>query len=317
VRHILWLFRLALPGLLMIRPAEPCSRQEPPKVFSGYEFAAWSVAFSPDSKTLASGAGDGLIRLCDVVSGKELPPLKGLTGRPFISFSRDGKYVAAASGELGHEGMMVWEVEGRKERWKGEDGAGAGSILFTSDGKNVIAGGSWYLSIFNAATGEKIKTLEARGKLGKCLTLSPDGKVLAHAQEDQITLWDTETWKLLQGPLKPSTPPREFTFSSDGKLLLAGGEAGAISFWDPTTGKEVKKLKLKLEYGHIHAFSPDGKWLALEVETGLELWDFMAGRKLRSLPGHKDVTIAAAFSPNGEWLASASADHTVRLWKIK
>ena len=46
------------------------------KTLNGHEGAVWSVAFSPDSKTLASGGSDRTVRLWDVKTGKLIRALK-------------------------------------------------------------------------------------------------------------------------------------------------------------------------------------------------------------------------------------------------
>jgi WD40 repeat protein len=55
-------------GLLL----SPLSAQEPKlrATLNVHPEAVFSVAFSPDGKTLASGSGDGTIKLWDVATGK-------------------------------------------------------------------------------------------------------------------------------------------------------------------------------------------------------------------------------------------------------
>ena len=56
----------------------------------------WSVAFSPDSGTLAGAAADGIVRLWDQSTGKMKRSLTGHKGAALcVAFSPDGSTIAA------------------------------------------------------------------------------------------------------------------------------------------------------------------------------------------------------------------------------
>ena len=55
----------------------------------------YSVAFSPDGRTLATGSDDKTARLWEVASGKEIATLRGHEFRVyFVAFSPGGRTLA-------------------------------------------------------------------------------------------------------------------------------------------------------------------------------------------------------------------------------
>jgi WD40 repeat protein len=79
------------------------------KPFTGHTREVWSVAFSPDGKTLATGSEDGTVRLWDVATHRQIgKPLTGHAGGVWsVAFSPDGKSLATGS----EDGTVrLWDV---------------------------------------------------------------------------------------------------------------------------------------------------------------------------------------------------------------
>jgi WD40 repeat protein len=100
-RVIVWLGVTCL-GLM---PVGPLSAQEPKlrDTLKGHMGMVYSVAYSPDGKTLASGSyDDETVKLWDVQTGKERATLPVKSKEKFtgpvssLSFSPDGKTLAPA-----------------------------------------------------------------------------------------------------------------------------------------------------------------------------------------------------------------------------
>ncbi len=84
---------------------------------TGHNSVVYSVAFSPDSKTVASGGGDlekpGEVILWDVRTGEVLRTLTGHSSWiNSVAFSPDGKMVASGSQD---KTARPWDVSGLKK----------------------------------------------------------------------------------------------------------------------------------------------------------------------------------------------------------
>jgi WD40 repeat protein len=99
------------------------------------------VAFSPDSKTLASGDAENTIRLWDVTTHRQISvPLTGHTGEvTSLGFSPDGKTLASA----GQDGTIrLWDVQTRRElggSLTGHTGS-VQTVAFSPNGRTLASG---------------------------------------------------------------------------------------------------------------------------------------------------------------------------------
>src|SRR5579859_3340052 len=176
--------------------------------------------------------------------------------------------------------------------------------------------------------------LDAHTGKVRCVTFSPDGRLLAAASEDlTVHLWDTETWQPTGPPLSPdfhglgfrtsprtSVPPIRDTprmcFSPDGRVLLTFLQAFVL-VWDTVTHQHIGR-PLPVRGGRLHA-SPDGRLLAEASGGTLLLWN-TATRQHAALALEKQTVKAAqlqacmAFSGDGHLLAANDSDGDIHLW---
>jgi RNA polymerase sigma factor (sigma-70 family) len=320
-----------------------------------------SLAFTPDGNAIVSAKTVKVVQFWDSVSGKPLHELRQEERFGSFSLSRDGKILATATAK----GINVWDAVERKQLcqiatqgvqavavapdsktlasgekdktirlWEAATGklkqmlAGHAddvhTLLFSPDGKTLVSAGSQTIRVWDVAAGKEVRAIETT--LTKCVSLSPDGAVLAtggtayvnDTAQGRIVLWNLATGQ----PLRELQGHRQLVetvaFSHDGKTL-ASDEIDTIQLWDVGTGKQFRRMEKAGWRSKSLAFSPDGKTLASTApgtETVIRRWDVATGKALPSL-GHEGVLRTLAFSPDGKVVATGSwlgYDFNLRLW---
>jgi serine/threonine protein kinase/WD40 repeat protein len=162
------------------------------------------------------------------------------------------------------------------------------------------------------------------------IAVSKDGAMLATASHEGVRLWNTTNWNELF-TLPGAFPP--LAFSPEGKWLGSSGPKG-ITVWD-LSSRSVKVVlsasenhfhrNPRLRFGQVITFSADGLSILAPGSSAfdpgiftLDAWDVQTGDKLpigdSKLGEHTGFICWLACSPADGALATASMDHSVRLW---
>lgn len=197
------------------------------------------------------------------------------------------------------------------------------AMKFLSNGQ-LLASASYDLEfriwIWDSVTGITQDILEGRQYQIVAITFSPDGRFLASASHDNLTikLWDPLTGTVratLEGHIGSV---KVMTFASpNGQILASGSDDTTVKLWDSSTG--ACRHTLKVHSGPISAlaFSPcDGRLLASVADGDLtiRLWDTSMGVLKVTLQGHSKDIRSIIFSPDGQLLVTISRDDTIRIW---
>ena len=284
-----------------------------------------AIAFSPDSRTLASGGylPNNVIRLWDTGTGKLRDTLDGYEEILALTFSPDGTMLASSGGWPEYP-IQLWNLTNRQlqDTLFGHT-SWTFALAFSADGKTLISGSEdSTVRLWDVHTGELHYVLSKYHSPLTCMVFSPDGKTLASASRDsEIILWDIPTRQRRQSLTTQHTGSvYSMAFSPDGKTLASGSHDKTLRLWDPNTGEHRATVPY-LDYVTAVAFSPDGTTLAIGwgswSNNRIQLLDTRILQPRETLVGHTEDITDLAFSPDGGTLASASYDGTILLWKTK
>jgi WD40 repeat protein len=166
-------------------------------------------------------------------------------------------------------------------------------LTFSPDGKAIASVDDCARAFLWDTEGKELRRFNKDKLLVHMTSFSPDGKLLALGSRDGIRLVELSTGKELRRFGNEPDKIYAQTFSPDGKVLAVSGRFSHPTLWDPATGKEILKLKEKLNRLHTTGiiFSPDGKSLALATkripefglyaEAIIGLWDATTGKFIR------------------------------------
>ena len=276
---------------------------------------AYSVAFSPDGRTLAAGYVNGQIGLWNVATGRRTSSLADGSTVDKVVFSPDGHTLAA--GDVNGR-IALWDVTTGRKTGSMDDGSRVDSVAYGPDGHTLAEGDdSGDIGVWDVVTGRETSILAVGGDSPinpiNGVAFSPDGRTLAAGDGNgQISLWDTAADRRTAS-LTEGRPVFSVAFSPDGHTLAAGDDNGQIALWDTATGQTTATLAEGNPVNSV-AFSPDGHTLAAGDDNGhIALWDTATGQTTATLAEGNPVN-SVAFSPDGHTLAAGDDNGHIGLW---
>ncbi len=290
-----------------------------------------TLSFSEDGALLASGAGNGVIKVWDPHKGEQIHQFKGHTTSIIdIIFSPSGDQICSIAsgprmGSRGSRSLRVWNLETDH----------AGETLFSdreSIYRNAISPNGRWIAItqrpgkcrlIDAETGS-VRDLEWTGR---GIDFSPNSRTVAIPERGKVILADVDTGKEI-GRLEVRAYVGSVAFSPDDRHLAVGrgnpfyngqqGSEPALSIWDIETQSKIIELEADNWALSEVCYSPDGKTLVVSSHNGVVMiWETETWEMLHRLKTTGSSFISVAISPDGTQIAGGAVDGAIDLWNTK
>ena len=242
--------------------------------FEGHRCRVKCLAFSPNSRMLASYSDDGCINIWYMYNLDSRYPNKQFTG-------------------TGHNGWV-------------------NNIAFSPDSTTLVSANSNLVTLWNIEAGGIIKQFTGHTGLVKSVAFSPDGAFIASGSLDKtIKLWNVETGDLIKQFTGHNGWVNSIAFSPDGNFLASSSVhddcSDTVRLWNIESGCQIKTFGTsRLNTGTV-VFSPNGKTLASYYSTTIYYWDIASGIEITQLCDRQIDAIA--FSPNRYTIGYKCGDH--------
>jgi WD40 repeat protein len=255
--------------ILLIYPATNQDLQR----LSGNLCPILSVAWSHDSRQIATGSEDGSIQVWDALKGQVL-----LTMEQRPSWGRFG---------------LAWSP----------DNSRIASLL--------VEGGS--IEIWDASTGKYVSSYKNQTGLVTSVDWSPDGTRLANSSTDnRIRIWNVVTGEnelILKGH---TDEVASVEWSPSGNQLISSGKDKTFRIWDSITGKLIKTFQSHTGTVLSVRWSPNSHFVASgSDDKTIEIWNVDLGYQTDVIQSELGIVYDIEWSPDSNQLAYIGFDNTV------
>lgn len=296
------------------------------QMFKAFETGGNAIAYSPDSRLLATAASNK-VTVWDPETGKKIWESTNHQG-PIIlvRFNPEGTRMITSSMD---GSVIVWHPEsGQVERILNGERGRIWPADFSPDGLRIAAGNDdGSITIWDANSGEILSTFKPHKEAVRYLQYSSDGTKIIAASTD----WTASVIDAKSGNLMHSIPHyvddgqggrrvivNGIQLSGDNSMAVTCGYDGTVKYWDLASDslirtktyhgdREVSEVQISPDGKLMTSVGYDGSAKIIQLKTGIVL----ASIQVDSLP-----IVRAAFTRDMKHVAFMHSSGYVSIWTL-
>jgi serine/threonine protein kinase/WD40 repeat protein len=280
-----------------------------------------NVVFNHSENLLASSSFEGMIRLWDAESGRQIASHPGDSWQ--LQFSPDDRQLLGWQNVSHYGSLDVAASQECRQLFVLRDEGFSSSPEFNADGHILAAASDSQVLFWDVFSGKELASFP----LKDCDThiFYPDGmSMIVIDRHSGVSLRSLERTNNVTSfayrlgkprPLYPMEGLDESDFSLDGRHLAVTHESKDESLIFDLQNPSAQPVVLHphRRVDHI-AISPDGHWAATGSwhNSLVKIWNASSGELVRTLP--MPARTLGTFSPDGRWLATSTSEY--QLWEV-
>lgn len=185
-------------------------------------------------------------------------------------------------------------------------------LAFSSTNTLVSVSVDQTAKIWDIETGRLLHTTKMRVGKQLCFAIAPGRMLAADTSFGRVRLWNFQTGEVLKSFEPGDSWASVLAFTPDEKSLVIGTEKGVLRVMDVATLAVARTIDLD---SPIRALAASAEHIVVGYSDGtVARLNFGDQPSVPEVKKQKGAINALAFSPDGKQFASASADHSVKVW---